>query len=228
MGIRKIGTLLIVIIMIFCVVFFRSIVGEHAYLFSFFLLLLTLVPFILRFERRKIDGREMVLLALLSAIAAVSRIPFASIPSVQPTTFIVIMSGYVFGSESGFLIGATAALVSNLFLGQGPWTPWQMMAWGLIGLLAGFFKHRGLLTSRLGLCFFGLFSGYFFGALMNMWLILSLIHTFSIKQMVMLYSASFYFDTAHAAANVFLLYFFSRGWIKTLGRFKKKYGLLEH
>jgi energy-coupling factor transport system substrate-specific component len=228
MGRRKIAAMFVLAIMVFCLIFFRSIIMEHVYLVSFFLLLLTFMPFVLHFENRKVEGREMVLLAILAAIAAVSRIPFAAIPNVQPTTFVVIMSGYVFGAESGFLVGATAALVSNLFLGQGPWTPWQMMAWGLIGLLAGWLKDYGLLKTRFALCFYGLASGYLFGFLMNLWLILSMIHTFNLKQMAVLYSASLYFDTAHALFNVFLLYFFSTGWIKTLGRFKKKYGLLEH
>jgi len=191
------------------------------------LLLLTFVPFIIRFERRKLEGRELVLLAVLAAIAAVSRVPFAAIPSVQPTTFVIIMSGLVFGSESGFLIGATAALVSNLFLGQGPWTPWQMLAWGSIGLIAGALRRLPWFQKRLGLAVFGFLAGYFFGLIMNLWVILSMVQTLSLKETIALYSASFYFDTAHALTNVLLLYLFSPGWIKILKRFKRKYGLLE-
>lgn len=76
--------------------------------------------FVLRFEWRSLDSRELVLLALLTAIAAVSRVPFAGLPSVQPTTFVIIVTAVVFGAESGFVVGAGAALVSNIFLGQGP------------------------------------------------------------------------------------------------------------
>ena len=97
-------------------------------LVSFAVIACILFIFFLRFELRSITGREIVLLAMLSAIAAVARVPFAPIPSVQPTSFVIILVGLVFGAESGFLVGAIAALVSNIFLGQGPWKPWQMLA----------------------------------------------------------------------------------------------------
>lgn len=112
---------------------------DYYLLWSFIFLILSTVPFVLRFEMRHLSGRELVLLAVLAAIAAVSRVPFGPLPNIQPTTFVVIVSALVFGAESGFVIGAVAALVSNIFLGQGPWTPWQMYAWGLIGLLSGFY-----------------------------------------------------------------------------------------
>ena len=122
MGRSKLLSYLIIILIVGSLIIFPSILTGHPYLLSFILLTVIFLLFIVRFEKRKVDGREMVLLAVLSAVAAVCRVPFASIPSVQPTTFVVMMSGYVFGPESGFLVGATAALVSNLFLGQGPWT----------------------------------------------------------------------------------------------------------
>jgi len=76
-------------------------------------------------------SKEITLAAALAAVAAVGRVPFAALPSVQPTSFLVIASGYVFGPQVGFIVGATAALVSNFFFGQGPWTPWQMFCWGM-------------------------------------------------------------------------------------------------
>lgn len=107
---------------------------RHYLLLSLVLLCAALLPLFLRLERRKLEPRELVLLAVLAALAAVSRIPFAALPSVKPVSAIVILSAYVFGAEAGFLIGAVAALVSNLYFGQGPWTPWQMFAWGWSGL----------------------------------------------------------------------------------------------
>src|SRR5690606_16114673 len=92
-------------------------------------------------------AREMVILAMLAAIAAVSRVPFAGIPSVQPTSFVIIVTGLVFGAESGFLVGAVTAIVSNIFLGQGPWTPWQMFAWGLMGMSAGLLRNTWLMST---------------------------------------------------------------------------------
>ncbi|WP_027725570.1 ECF transporter S component [Tuberibacillus calidus] len=227
MGRSKWLTLMIVVLMVGLSIGFKEALTRHPLFFSTVFLLLTFVPLIVRFERRHPEGRELVLLAVLSSAAAVSRIPFASIPNVQPTTFIVIMGGTVFGMESGFIIGATAALVSNLFLGQGPWTPWQMLAWGSIGLIAGALGKSRWFQTRWVLAGFGCLAGYLFGVIMNAWVALSLIHGIDWKAILALYGASFYFDTAHAFTNAILLYLFSPGWQKVLQRFKKKYGLLE-
>lgn len=110
--------------------FTSALKDRHYMLLSLVLLAAALLPLFIRLERRPLESRELVLLAVLSAIAAVSRVPFAALPSVKPVSAIVILSAYVFGAEAGFIIGAVAALVSNIYFGQGPWTPWQMFAWG--------------------------------------------------------------------------------------------------
>ncbi len=117
---------------------------------SLFLLVVIMLPFYIRFERKAFVSREIVLVAVLAAIAAVSRVPFSILPSVQPTSFVIIVSAIVFGSETGFMIGATAAIVSNIFLGQGPWTPWQMFSWGMIGFIAGLLRNTFLMKKLWG------------------------------------------------------------------------------
>ena len=82
-------------------------------------------------EKKRFSSTQISLIAALSGLAALGRIPFAAVPSVQPTTFIVIVSGAVFGSGVGMLVGVFAAFVSNIFLGHGPWSLFQMLAWGL-------------------------------------------------------------------------------------------------
>ncbi|OAS87614.1 ECF transporter S component [Metabacillus sp. FJAT-53654] len=203
------------------------IANQHFLLVSLLFMTLTFVPFIIRFERRKVAGRELVILAVLAAIAAVSRVPFASIPSVQPTTFVIIVTGIAFGAESGFVVGALAALVSNLFLGQGPWTPWQMYAWGMIGLVAGFLRNTWLIKKSFGRIIFGFFSGILFGWVMNLWYFVSLGDQVKFAEIIAYYGASMYFDLAHALSNVFFLIVFANSWIKILQRFRKKYGLLD-
>jgi energy-coupling factor transport system substrate-specific component len=94
---------------------------------------LVILAFFFEFESAAIGSKEIALVAMLGTISAAARVPFAAIPNVQPCTFIIICSGYVFGPVAGFMVGAVTALVSNLFLGQGPWTPYQMIAWGLAG-----------------------------------------------------------------------------------------------
>lgn len=195
--------------------------------FSIIIMLLSFVPFIIRFERRKVAGRELVLLAVLAAIAAVSRVPFASIPSVQPTTFVIIVAALAFGAESGFVVGALAALVSNLFLGQGPWTPWQMYAWGMIGLSAGLLRNTWMMKHKVGKVIFGFITGILFGWVMNLWYFVSLDESITITAIIARYSASLYFDLAHAFSNVFFLLIFADSWLKILQRFRKKYGLLD-
>lgn len=211
-------------VLIISVLYFQ----EYYSLISILLALITIGVFLVGFERRKVEGREIVLLALLAAIATVSRIPFAGIPSIQPTTFVIIVTALVFGAESGMLVGITAALVSNLFLGQGPWTPWQMYAWGMIGYLAGMLRHTKFMRSLAGKCTFGAISGFLFGWLMNLWFVASMLtDEFNWASILTYYSAGFYFDLAHAGSNILFIFLFSSAWIKVLERFQVKYGLLK-
>lgn len=208
-----------------------SILVATAYLFqtkaymlvSLVVLCLILIPFFTRFEKRNVKSKEIVLLAMLAAIAAVSRVPFAAIPSVQPTSFVIIMAGIAFGAEAGFIVGAVSAVVSNIFLGQGPWTPWQMFAWGMMGMTAGLLKDFIWMKSKIGLSIFGFIWGYLFGWIMNIWFMIANVESWSIHYFVTTYVASFYFDLAHGLANVIFIVLFSVSWLKVLLRFKVKY-----
>jgi energy-coupling factor transport system substrate-specific component len=218
-------------VLVMAVILGLSFLFENSYLWlSFCLILASLLFFFVRFERRKVEPRELVLLAVLASIASVGRIPFASIPSVQPTTFIIMMSGFVFGAESGFIIGAVAALASNMVLGQGPWTPWQMAAWGLVGLTAGIFRNTWLMKNKWGRILFGVIWGFLFGWIMNLWGIIGLMQSGSpinIKAVLVYFAGSAVFDAMHSLSNVVFLLAFGEIWIKILTRFKRKYGLLE-
>ncbi|MCM3750253.1 ECF transporter S component [Paenibacillus pasadenensis] len=195
---------------------------------SLLMVFLAMLPFFIRFERRRLRAEELLLIAMLGAIAAVSRIPFAPLPSVQPVSFVVIMAALVFGAETGFLVGAIAAIVSNLFLGQGPWTPWQMFSWGMIGFTAGLLRNTRFMGSLWGKNLFGLVWGFLFGWIMNLWGLLGFVETLNWQVVFASYAASFAFDLTHGLSNVFFLTLFSGIWLKILGRVKLKYGLLEH
>ena len=216
-------SIIILLLLVLSIVLFNY----KAYLLlSFIIIALTMIPFFARFEAKKISSREIVILAILAAIAAVSRVPFAPLPSVQPTSFVIIITGLVFGAESGFIVGAVAAIVSNIFLGQGPWTPWQMYAWGMIGMTAGLFRNRWWMKQMWGKLIFGFVWGYLFGWFMNLWIIVGSLENFTWEFFISIYVASIYFDLAHALSNVFFLFVFSASWIRILERFKRKYGLL--
>src|SRR5689334_17379131 len=113
---------------------------------AFTLLGLALAAGFAWYERERPDARIVALVGTLAAFAALGRIAFAAVPNVKPTTDIVLISGYALGSGPGFAVGALAGLTSNFFFGQGPWTPWQMAAWGVVGLigagLGGLTRHR--------------------------------------------------------------------------------------
>ncbi|MHA6260440.1 ECF transporter S component [Sporosarcina sp. CAU 1771] len=220
--------LIISILMLLMLVVSIVLFNYKAYLLLSLLMIgCIMLPFFARFEMREIAVREVVILAMLAAIAAVSRIPFAGIPSVQPTSFVIIMAGLVFGAESGFIVGAVAAVVSNFFLGQGPWTPWQMYAWGMMGMSAGLLRNAWWMRKLWGKAVFGFVWGYLFGWFMNMWIIVGNVENFTWEFLTGVYVASIYFDLAHGLSNVFFLIVFGASWIKILERFQKKYGLLD-
>lgn len=175
-----------------------------------------------QFEKKGSDAKEVVLVATMAAIAGISRIPFAAIMSFQPTTFIVMATGYVFGAGTGFIVGSTAALVSNFFLGQGPWTPWQMASWGLCGAIAGLMGRRAKGMRLLPFTVAAFLCGYLFGWIMNLWHWIGFIQPLNIKTFLVAYAASFPFDTLHAAGNVLFSLLFGKSFYSILMRFKRR------
>lgn len=167
-------------------------------------------------------AKEVALVGTLATVAGVFRVPFAFIPSVQPTTFIVMMTGYVFGPKRGFFTGVIAAFVSNIFLGQGPWTPWQMLCWGLSGLTAGVLgRNKTVFHLRTFTLLAGLW-GYFFGWIMNLYYWFGFVYPLTLKSFLVTYSASFVLDTMHGVGNVVFSIVFGHTFYKIMRRFKSK------
>ena len=177
---------------------------------------------VLWFERQPYGAATLILLALCIAMGGVGRVVFAAVPSVQPTSFIVILCGMVFGGKFGFMVGMGAAFMSNLFLGQGPWSLWQMAAWGAMGLLSGWLGGA-LSRSRLFLLGWGFFSGLLFGVGMNVWSVLTFMPTFSWGALATACATSIYFDVAHGLTNSLFLYWQGERWQRLLRRAKKQY-----
>jgi energy-coupling factor transport system substrate-specific component len=144
-------------------------------------------------------SKEIVLVATLAAVAAAGRVLFVAIPGVQPVTVVTVAAGAALGARAGFATGAIAALASNFFLGQGPWTPWQMLAWGGCGL-AGAALAR-LIRRRLPFAALCCVLGFAFSALMDLWIwVTYLPHTW--QALVVVVGQGFWFDVAHAIGNV--------------------------
>ncbi|NGP44470.1 ECF transporter S component [Bacillaceae bacterium SIJ1] len=187
----------------------------------------TLLSFVLHLEQRALEAREVVLLSSLAAIAALGRLPFAALPSIQATSFVVIMTGVTFGSTAGFLVGAVAACASNIFLGQGLWTPFQMVAWGMMGVGAGWLGRHDRLTLRTPLSIYGAVTGLLFGWWMNLSVLLPFLDTLSWEVIAFTYVQSIWFDAAHAVSNVIFLTMLSPAWLRLLKRYRDVYGLLN-
>ncbi len=215
----------VIILFVIGIAITSAIANRQYWLISIVFVALTLVPFFVRYEFKEIKVREMMLMVMIFAIAAISRVPFAAIPSVMPMTFIIIVSACVLGAERGFIIGALSAFVSNLFLGQGPWTPWQMLCWGLIGLFAGLLKDTWWMKTLWGKACFGFVAGLMFGWIMNLSSVIMIMAVFNWRALWITYAASIIFDLLHAVSNVLFILLFAKAWIRILERFKRKYGI---
>lgn len=174
------------------------------------------------FENSSLGNKEIALIATLSTFAALGRVAFAPFPNIKPTTFIVAISGLVFGPYEGFLIGATSAFISNIFLGQGPWTPWQMFAWGSVGFISGIIGKRKKVMSPEAFSFICFLFGFMFDWIMNLWYVVGFIKPLTWKGILLAYLTGLTFDLAHAASSfIFCIVFFS-AFYKVLDRFKRR------
>lgn len=194
---------------------------------SLFILVIICLPIFYEFHQRQLSSRELVMIALLGAMSAIARIPFAPLPSVQPSSFMIMAAAIVLGPYNGFVIGAMTALVSNIFLGQGPWTIWQVVAWGMMGFFTGLMRNSIFMQNKHLCALTGFIFGILFGWFMNLWVILSLQVTFSWEVILLYYTSSILFDLAHGVSNLIFLYLFSDSFIDILQRFKLKYGLFK-
>ena len=152
-------------------------------------------------EGGTVSARDLTLVATLGGLAAAGRVLFAPVPSVQPVTVIVAAAGVALGPRRGFAVGALAAISSNFFLGQGPHTPWQMLAWGGCGVAGGLL--RPLLRRRLAFAAFTVLLGFAFGMLMDVWLWYGF-YPHTEAALLARLAAGVPFNIAHASGNLVL------------------------
>lgn len=219
--------LIVIPITIFIGVFYLN--DRKYYFISLLIVIYTMIPFFMVFEERKPKARELIIIAVLTAIAVAGRGAFYMLPQFKPVVAIVIISGVCFGGESGFLVGALSGFVSNFFFGQGPWTPWQMFCFGIIGFLAGVLFETGILKkNRIQLCIFGGVTTFFiYGGIINIAALLMFNSKITVKSLISTYMSGIPFDLVHAAATIFFLFVISKPMIEKLDRIKIKYGLIQ-
>lgn len=191
------------------------------------LLILIQIPFFVKFEMKKPKPRDFMPIAVLSVVGALGRVLFAAIPSFNPNSAIVIITGMQFGPLAGFLTGSLSALASNMLLGQGPWTLWQMTAWGMMGCLAGVLERSGGFRFRAGLYLFGFTVSIFFGWFMNLQYLLGYVNPLTWAAVAASCVSSLPFDLTHGASTFLFLYLLEKPWGKKLKRLKIKYGILD-
>ena len=211
---------------------------QSFYLSGLTIIVLTIAAFFLHFESRKPQARELVLLAVLCALAVASRAAFGFVPHFKPMLAIVMLTGIAFGPEAGFLCGAISGFASNFIFGQGPWTPWQMFAYGIGGMLAGLFALCGILKKSprawrdggwrdiLGLTVFGF--------LCILLVVGPLLDTstffmagFSASSPLAIYLAGVPVNCVHGSAVALTMLLFGKPLLDRLRRIQIKYGMME-
>ncbi len=207
--------------------------GRWYYLTSTLIIIETMIPFFLVFEGRKPQARELVTIAVMAAIAAVSRMAFAFIPHFKPITAIIMITGMAFGAQAGFLTGAIAAFASNFAFGQGPYTPWQMMAYGMGGFVAGLVFYKRTLTKKplynaLIRAVFGFVCIMLcVGPLLDTCTIFTTGSVISWPIALSIFASGLPVNLTHGVACFATLLLFSTPLLDKLERIKTKYGMME-
>jgi Prenyltransferase and squalene oxidase repeat len=190
---------------------------------AFALLALVIAGGVAWYERSRPSSRMIALVAALAALAVAGRLILAPIPNVVATTDVALITGYALGGAPGFAVGALAAPVSNLWLGQGPWTPWQMAGWGMCGLLgAALAAFTGRRAGRLGLACACAVAGFAYGALLDLSVMVSYGGEQSLDRYLALSARGLPFNIAHAAGNFAIALAAGPALVRMIGRFRER------
>ena len=183
--------------------------GREYYLAAILIIVISIFLFMWSFEKRKPKTREVVVLAVMTSIAILGRVIFFMLPQFKPCVAIIIITGIMLGKQSGFLCGALTAFVSDFFFGQGPWTPWQMFAFGIIGFISAivFQKRKYLAYNKVVLCVYGF------------------IMTFVVYGLILDTAMGIPFNIVHGIATVVFLLLLAKPLFNKLSRMKEKYGM---
>ena len=202
--------------------------GRWYYLTSTLIIAELLIPFFLTFEGRRPQARELVVLAVMCALAVAARVAIP-IPNFKAIYAIIMIAGIAFGPESGFLVGAVAALSSNFFLSQGPYTPWQMMAYGAGGMLAGFLFRKGRLPRKpLLMGIVGLLAVVLFvGPLLDTCTVFLAPISMNVKSILAVYISGFTVNISQGLSTFAVLFLLGNPLLEKLDRIKVKYGMME-
>lgn len=225
----NIATLLVFLLLIPATLFLGTkIPGRSYYITGTLIILELLVPFFMAFEGRRPQARELVVIAVMCAIAIAARVAIP-IPNFKAIFAIIMLSGIAFGPEAGFMVGAISAFASNFFYGQGAYTPWQMMAYGAGGMLAGFCFAKGRLPRKPWvMAIFGFFAVVLWvGPLLDTSSVFLMLSDINWNSLLLTYGAGLSVNISQAACTVLIMLLFGRPLLDKLDRIKVKYGMME-
>ncbi|MBQ6552080.1 MAG: ECF transporter S component [Clostridia bacterium] len=196
---------------------------SYAYL-SLVIVVISLAALFISFEKKENSARQLIVISIMCVLSIVGRLVFAVIPAFKPVTAIIILLSMYFGGEAGFICGAMTALISNFYFGQGPWTPYQMLASGLVGLFAGLLApllRRNLIIT----CVYGALAGVIFSLIMDIQTAMWYTNEFNLAVYVTKIGTSLPFTIIYAISNVIFLLLLAKPIGKKIERLKIKYGI---
>lgn len=202
--------------------------GRWYYLTCTLVIIETMLPFFFAFETRKPQARELVTIAVMCALSVAARVAIV-IPNFKPMTAIIMITGIALGAEAGFMTGAISAFASNFFFSQGPWTPWQMMAYGFGGFLAGILFHKRFpVRNPAALAGFGFLTILLVvGPLLDCCTVFTVSSRITWKYALAVLAAGVPHNFHHALACGATMLVFSRPLLSKLDRLKRKYGMMD-
>ncbi|MGX7148587.1 ECF transporter S component [Enterococcus ureasiticus] len=216
-------SILVVVLFLIGITLFQA---SQYQVISMLLVIGACIPIYYRYEKKQLNIKELVLIAVVTAIAVLGRFLFYMIPAITPMTAIIIICGICLGSEVGFLVGSLSAITSNMLFGQGPWTPFQMFSWGLIGCLAGLpWMQKILGKSYWFLALYGIFAGLFFSFFMDLWTVFSIDRSFSWQRYLALLITAVPYTVSYCFANAFFSCLLFRAIQTKLQRILTKYDI---
>lgn len=208
---------------------FRFLESQNYYISAVIIVILSILPFFVFFENRKIKTSEIVLVAMMVALCVASRAVMAFIPQVKPTCALVIVTAVAFGPNVGFVVGSLSMFVSNFLFGQGMFTPFQMLGMGLVGFFCGLvFWRKSYNTNRIAVSLVGgivCFAVY--GIIVDSSSVLMMVTDFNPKAILSVYASGFSFNLIHGVTTAILLFFINKPMTDKFTRLRIKYGIFE-
>lgn len=190
--------------------------------------ILAMMPFFVACFTKKIGIKELLVISIMISFSVLGRFIFAPIPHFKPIIAIVIITAIGLGPEAGFLTGAMTALLSNIYFGQGPWTPFQMVAWGSIGLAIGIIHFFNKKCPWWILPIYGVVGGFWFSMIMDIWSVLNWGSDFTWGHYGTLFVSALPVTAMYVGSNIVFLLLLTKPMLKQFERMKNKYGIFQN